>query len=170
MPLSRTLLLVFLVFSLLHGQGHAQNLDCTDPGGVQTVVDGYFRILSGPAGAAREWDGFRDLFLGTARLDVIGLDAEGANQFYPQSLPEFIEHVESYVRGHGFYQRDGERHTRCDGRIAHVWTAFESWGQLGLEPIDRGRMSLHLLHEGDIWRITHVMWQSAPRQGRRGTM
>lgn len=141
-------------------------LRCEDRGGVAAAVDRYFELLSGPSGQPRARAGFRALFLPTARLDVIGIDAEGRNQLYPQTPAEFIEHVDAYVAGVGFYQRDRDREVRCHGRIASVLTTFESRNRPEDGPIDCGRMSLHLLHDGSGWKIAHVMWHSEGAQGR----
>lgn len=136
---------------------------CIERAALERTVDSYFRILSGPAGLQRDAGSFDLLFLPTARIDAVGIDAAGNNQLFPQSVDEFIDHVNGYVRERGFIQSDGDREIHCTGRLASVVTRFESRNEPGGALIDRGSMRFHLLHDDGRWRIAHVMWQSAPR-------
>lgn len=139
---------------------------CVDTTDVSRVVEAYFGILSGQDGdrdaPRRDWNRFRGLFLESARMDVIGVNAARENVFYPVSLDEYVEHVKEYTRSQGFIHRPEQLDRRCSGRIAGVFGRFESRNRADGPVIDTGSISFHLVHVGGAWKIAHVIWQSDP--------
>ena len=133
--------------------------ECVDQDRTIRALDEFTETLSGPSGA-RDWDRLRALLLPTTRFDVIGIDANGRNQYYPQSREEFFTHLAEYLGTQGFVQQVFAHDARCAGRIAHVWSQFESRNEHGGPVIDRGWMSAQLLHDGARWRISHLAWIS----------
>lgn len=134
---------------------------CLESEELQQVVDDYFRLVSGPAGE-RIPDAFTELFAESARLDAIGVDESGRNAYFPQTLTEYIHHVDEYRRAQGFFQVPLSRTTTCHVRAASVDVWFESSNTGGGPIIDRGLISLHLLRSAGAWRIAHVQWNSTP--------
>ena len=137
---------------------------CVDSAGLTNTLDAYFAALSGPQGE-RDWTALRAATLDTARFDPIGIDQAGQNRYYPQSREEFLAHIDAYARTTGFFQRPVDPEFRCWRRVAQVWTRFESRNAADGPVIDRGRMGLHLVHDGTRWSIAHVQWNSEPHIG-----
>ena len=136
---------------------------CVNPEAVGNVVGAYYRIVSGPAGG-RDWEQFRTLFTETARLDAVGINEQGQNQFHPQSREEYVDHLGEYLKQYGFFQSEIKRATTCYARIAHVLSTYESRNDRKGKVIDRGVMSFQLIHDAGRWRIAHVMWNSETRE------
>jgi len=68
--------------------------------------------------------------------------------------------VESYFAEHGFYEKEIARRTEQFGRIAHVWSIYESRQNPGdPEPFMRGINSIQLFCDGSRWWIVSIYWQ-----------
>ncbi len=84
------------------------------------------------------------------------------DDFAPQMLDVhgFIARVESYFAEHGFYEKEIARRTEQFGRIAHVWSTYESRQNADdTEPFMRGINSIQLFHDGSRWWIVSIYWQ-----------
>ena len=132
---------------------------CADSA-VQAPVDAFFATITGPSGA-RDWAAFDTLFLPDARVDAMGIDEQGENAYHPQSVSEYGEHIGAYVASIGYYHTLLERETHCYGRIASVSGRFESRNEPAGEVIDRAIITFQLIRPDSVWRIAHVMWNSA---------
>ena len=138
-------------------------MDSDDTSSIDALVNAAYDVISGPAGTARDWERERSLFWPGARLiptatvpgrnDVdlapLMLDVEG-----------YIERVEPIFAKGGFYETEIARRTEQFGRIAHVWSTYESrHSRDDREPFMRGINSLQLFHDGNRWWIVNIFWQ-----------
>jgi len=138
-------------------------MDSDDTSSIDTLVNAAYYVISGPAGTARDWERERSLFWPGARLiptatvpgrnDVdlapLMLDVEG-----------YIERVEPIFAKGGFYETELARRTEQFGRIAHVWSTYESrHSRDDREPFMRGINSFQLFHDGNRWWIVNIFWQ-----------
>ncbi|MEY2526513.1 MAG: hypothetical protein QOE73_1284 [Verrucomicrobiota bacterium] len=130
---------------------------------VDAIITAAYDVISGPAGKKRDWDRDRALFWPGARLmptatvpgrnDVdlapLVLDVEG-----------YIERVEPIFAKSGFYEKEVARRVEQFGRIAHVWSTYESRHDPSeAEPFMRGINSIQLFNDGNRWWILSVYWQ-----------
>jgi len=138
-------------------------MDSDDTSSIDALVNAVYDVISGPAGTARDWERERSLFWPGARLiptatvpgrnDVdlapLMLDVEG-----------YIERVEPIFAKGGFYETEIARRTEQFGRIAHVWSTYESrHSRDDREPFMRGINSFQLFHDGNRWWIVNIFWQ-----------
>ena len=138
-------------------------MDSDDTSSIDALVNAAYDVISGPAGQARDWERERSLFWPGARLiptatvpgrnDVdlapLMLDVEG-----------YIERVEPIFAKGGFYETEIARRTEQFGRIAHVWSTYESrHSRDDREPFMRGINSFQLFHDGNRWWIVNIFWQ-----------
>ena len=138
-------------------------MDSDDTSSIDALVNAAYDVISGPAGTARDWERERSLFWPGARLiptatvpgrnDVdlapLMLDVEG-----------YIERVEPIFAKGGFYESEIARRTEQFGRIAHVWSTYESrHSRDDRDPFMRGINSLQLFHDGNRWWIVNIFWQ-----------
>ena len=138
-------------------------MDSDDTSSIDALVNAAYDVISGPAGTARDWERERSLFWPGARLiptatvpgrnDVdlapLMLDVEG-----------YIERVEPIFAKGGFYETELARRTEQFGRIAHVWSTYESrHSRDDREPFMRGINSFQLFHDGNRWWIVNIFWQ-----------
>jgi hypothetical protein len=134
-----------------------------DFGSIDAIIKASYATISGPAGRKRDWDRQRALFLPGARLIPTATKAgENECDLAPQFLDveAYIERVEPFFRDKGFYEIEVARRTEQFGRIAHVWSTYESKHHADdPEPFMRGINSFQLFHDGTRWWIVNIFWQ-----------
>src|ERR1043165_7225147 len=126
-----------------------------DVASIDAIITAAYDGISGPAGKKRDWERERSLFYPGARLiptatvagrnDVdlapLVLDVEG-----------YIARVEPLFAKEGFYETEIARRVEQFGRIAHVWSTYESRHDPSeKEPFMRGINSIQLLFHDNRW-------------------
>ena len=100
-----------------------------DVSSIDAIIKTAYEVISGPAGKPRDWARELALFLPGARLIPTAM-AAGDNLSDP--APQFLEmdtyiaRVEPFFRENGFYETEVARRTEQFGRIAQVWSTYES--------------------------------------------
>ena len=136
--------------------------DPRDVESIDAIIAAAYDVISGPAGQQRNWNRERSLFYPGARTNAncrvpgrndrsraanIGCRKDisrGRNRFYEQ----------------GFYEKEIARRTEQFGRIAHVWSTYESRHDSNdPEPFMRGINSFQLFNDGKRWWILSIYWQ-----------
>jgi hypothetical protein len=134
-----------------------------DVSSIDAIIKAAYKGISGPAGQARDWDRQRSLFLPGARLIPTATKAgENEGKLAPQFLDieSYIARVESFFQDNGFYEKEVARRTEQFGRMAHIWSTYESrHRQDDPEPFMRGINSFQLFHDGTRWWIVNIYWQ-----------
>lgn len=134
-----------------------------DVSSIDAIINAAYAVISGPAGKKRNWDRQRSLFLPGARLIPTAMEAgENRSGLAPQFLDVegYIARVEPYFAENGFYEKEVARRTEQTGRIAHVWSTYESrHREDDPEPSMRGINSIQLFHDGIRWWIVNIYWQ-----------
>src|SRR5438270_6152042 len=130
---------------------------------IDAMIAATYDVISGAAGKKRDLDRERSLFYPGARLiptatvpgrtnvDLapIVLDVEG-----------YIDRVEPLFANEGFYETEVTRRTEQFGRIAHVWSTYESRHDPSEpKPFMRGINSIQLFNDGKRWWILSIYWQ-----------
>ena len=132
-----------------------------DVASIDAIVRTAYDVISGSSGEKRDWDRERSLFYPGARL--IPTAKPGANDgLAPQMLDVegFIARVEQYVTESGFFEKEIARRTEQFGRIAHVWSTYESRHNADdPKPFMRGINSIQLFYDGTRWWIVSIYWQ-----------
>jgi hypothetical protein len=137
------------------------NLD--DVSSIDAIINAAYDVISGPAGAPRNWERDRALFFPGARL-IPTATVPGRNdvELAPLilDLDGYIKRVEPIFAKSGFYETEVARRTEQFGRIAHVWSTYESrHSRDEPEPFMRGINSFQLFHDGSRWWIVNIYWQ-----------
>jgi hypothetical protein len=135
--------------------------DPNDVATIDAIITAAYDGISGSAGEKRDWNRERSLYYPGARL--IPTAKPGANDgLAPQMLDVegFIARVEPYFAEHGFFEKEIARRTEQFGRIAHVWSVYESRHKADdPEPFARGINSIQLFYDGSRWWIVNIYWQ-----------
>ena len=134
-----------------------------DLSSIDAIINAAYAVISGPSGQPRDWERERSLFLPGARLIPTAVKpADNESGLSPQVLDveAYIARVEPLFREKGFYETEVARRTEQFGRIAHVWSTYESrHREDDPEPFMRGINSFQLFHDGARWWIVNIYWQ-----------
>jgi len=132
---------------------------------IDAIIAASYDVISGPAGQKRDWDRERSLFYPGARL-IPTASVPGKNnvELAPQVLDVegYIARVEPLFGKEGFYETEVARRTEQFGRIAQVWSTYESRHDPSeSEAFMSGINSFQLFNDGKRWWILSVYWQHA---------
>jgi hypothetical protein len=135
---------------------------------IDAIIAATYDVISGPAQRKRDWNRERSLFFPGARLIPTAIEA-GRNDvdLAPQMLDveAYISRVEPLIYKKGFYEKEIARRVEQFGRIAHVWSTYESRHDLSdPEPFMRGINSMQLFNDGKRWWIVSIYWQHESAQ------
>ncbi|MCW5941122.1 MAG: hypothetical protein KIS66_02760 [Fimbriimonadaceae bacterium] len=158
--LSATVLTSFFAASSLIAQTTS-----ADTASVRSITQALYTVISGPAGAKRDWDRMRGLFAEGAKMIVVA-NRPGAGPDEPPMTMRVLT-VEDYIRlsgptleQRGFFEKEVAQRTELFGNIGHVFSTYESRANLEDEkPFQRGINSIQLMNDGKRWWIVSVMWQ-----------
>lgn len=128
----------------------------------QAIVAALYDIISGPAARPRDWDRFRSLFLGGARLAFVQADPAGQPRLYNLPVEDFIRIVgPGYQLGDGYWEREIGHHAGQFGIIAHVFSTYETRLEgPKAEVIARGINGVQLIRYQDRWWITNLVFDA----------
>ncbi|HEX4640180.1 MAG TPA: hypothetical protein VH252_02280 [Chthoniobacterales bacterium] len=138
-------------------------MNSDDVSSINALINATYAVISGPAAKPRDWARERSLFWPGARL-IPTATVPGRNDVEVAPLilniDGYIERVEPIFEKTGFYETEVARRTEQFGRIAHVWSTYESrYSQSDPEPFMRGINSFQLFHDGERWWIVNIYWQ-----------
>jgi len=140
----------------------SQPADPRDVESIDAIIAAAYDVISGPAEQQRDWNRERSLFYHGARL-IPTASVPGRNDV---NLEPQILDVEGYIAraepilNDGFYETEIARRTEQFGRIAHVWSTYESrHDPSDPAPFMRGINSFQLFNDGKRWWILSVYWQ-----------
>jgi hypothetical protein len=136
--------------------------DPRDVASIDAIITAAYDVISGPAGQKRDWNRERSLFYpGALIAPTASVPGRNDVDLEPQILDveKYIARVEPLLQ-QGFYETEVARRTEQFGRIAHVWSTYESHhDQSDSEPFMRGINSFQLFNDGKRWWILSVYWQ-----------
>jgi hypothetical protein len=139
-----------------------------DVASVDSIIAAVYDVISGPAGQARDWNRFRSLFAPGARLIPIRRRVARTNDpnfrsiFVTSLTPEeFIQTASRFMQTNGFFEREINRRTERFGRLAHVFSTYESRRALSdATPFARGINSIQLFNDGERWWVVTIYWET----------
>jgi hypothetical protein len=126
---------------------------------IDGIMKAFYEIVSGPAGAPRDWDRERTLSIEGVRF--VRLSA-GESRKVPKvtimSLDEWIQGAEPILQK-GFFEWEINRITYAYGNIAQVMSTYISRETENGPIIDRGVNFVQLFFDGNRWWIAGAIWQ-----------
>ncbi len=135
----------------------------SDVASIDAIIAAAYDVISAPAGKKRDWDRERSLFFPGARL-IPTATVAGRNDVDLAPLildvEGYIARVEPLFEKEGFYEKEVARRVEQFGRIAQVWSTYESrHDPSDAEPFMRGINSIQLFNDGSRWWILSIYWQ-----------
>lgn len=153
------LALLLGVSGVLPAQETPATADPADVESADAIIGAVYDVISGPAGAERDWDRMRSLFLPEARLIPSFPRPEGGFGTRSMVLEDWIEGAEGYFAENAFFEVEIDRVDERYGHISHAFSTYESRREAEGEPFDRGINSFQLLFDGERWWIVNIFWQ-----------
>lgn len=134
-----------------------------DPAAVRpdTLVRALYAIVSGPAGAKKDWIRLQALHAPGALITPTQHRSTMSLAAAPQTVPAFVALNERLFSARGFYEREVFQRVERFGHIAHVWSAYETREQADGEVQARGVNSFQLLNDGQRWCVLSATWDTA---------
>ncbi len=132
------------------GAAHASPEDWESP---ESIVHALYEAISADAGATRDWDRYRALFLDGARLSVAMSSSIGSGIMGMDS-EELIAQTESAYAATGFHEIPLVTKVEQHGLLASVMSSYEiRLRTTDKEPLMRGLNHFQLLNDGERWWI-----------------
>lgn len=132
-----------------------------DGASVDSTVAALYEVISGPAGAARNWNRMRALFVPEARLSMITPKEGGGFALRPMTVEDYISRNMSTFSANGFYEREIARRTETFGQLVHVFSTYELLrAPHDTKPFMRGINSIQMIHDGKRWWIANLIWRA----------
>lgn len=153
----KTSLIVVLV--LLTGSLRAQETMLADSTAVKSIdgiVKEVLRIISGESGKTRNWEGFRHLFLPTAKFTVHSHDNTNKQPVESVTLDEFIAVLQEPYYEQGFLEYEIAKTVDEYNGIAQVLQTYYSKDSEGHE--EKGITCYQLVNYNDRWWIVSILW------------
>lgn len=130
-----------------------------DVGALDGVIRAFYEVISGPAGAPRQWARDRTLYVPGARLVSTGVRDEKAYAAV-MGHQEYAEASDRFLTAGGFFEHESHRVTRTFGNVTHVWSTYEARRTPDGPVIARGVNSIQLVHDGTRWWIVSAAWDT----------
>lgn len=132
-----------------------------DVASVDAVVAALYDVISGPAGAPRDWDRLRSLFAPEGKLVAVGARPAGGFGARAMTVDDYIGRVTKPFSEHGFFEREAARSSDSFGQIVHVFSTYESrHAPADAKPFQRGINSIQLYSDGQRWFILSLLWRA----------
>ena len=128
------------------------------------ILRAMYEVISGPAGAPRDWTRERSLYLPGARLMPVVSNPGETPRVRVLSPEDYIRRVEPIFAKEDFWERETSRQVETFGRIAHVLSHYESLRDPNGAPFERGSNSVQLFYDDTRWWIVSVMWNTPRRE------
>jgi hypothetical protein len=127
----------------------------------EKIIAALYDVISGPAGAARNWTRMRSLFHPQARLIPAGRAQNGSYRIRVMTLDEWIAGAEPYFAREGFYERELAHRSESFGQIVHRFSTYDSrHSAADTTAFARGINSIQLFNDGTRWWVMNIMWDA----------
>lgn len=132
-----------------------------DGASVDSIIAALYEVISGPAGAPRNWNRMRALFAPDAKLMVIQPGRDGGYGLRAMTVEDYISRNMSAFNTGGFYEREIARTTDAFGQLVHVFSTYELLRSPNdPKPFMRGINSIQLAFDGKRWWIANLVWRA----------
>jgi len=124
---------------------------------VDALISAVYDVISGPAGD-RDWNRLRSLFVPQGRLTKAAEAADGSAVVRLLTVDDFVSIVSKVVKDEAFYEKPIVTRVSAYGRVAQVFSSYESRHAPGEKPFQRGINSFQLLNDGKRWWVLSILW------------
>ncbi|WP_229440770.1 hypothetical protein [Massilia sp. BSC265] len=132
-----------------------------DVASIDAIIAALYDVISGPAGAPRDWDRMRSLFASEGRMGVVGARPDGSFALRTMTPDDYIARSSKTFATQGFFETEKARTLEVFGQIAHVFSTYEArHAKDDAKPFMRGINSIQLIHDGKRWYVLSLIWRA----------
>lgn len=124
---------------------------------IDGIVRAFYEIVSGPAGAPRDWARDSTLYMPGVRFVSLS-EQNGRPMVRVMEHAEFARSADSTIVPGGFYEEEIGRVERRFGNLAHVFSSYGYRRTADGPVLGRGVNSLQLYWDGERWWIASAVW------------
>ncbi|QAT82273.1 hypothetical protein EJ065_0666 [Corallococcus coralloides] len=123
------------------------------------ILKALYDVISGPAGAPRDWQRFRSLFYPGAQLIPLAKPPGAATLAARPITPEdYVTWGQESTATHGFFEKETARQTHAFGALVQVMSTYEARGTQDGPLIAKGVNSIQLFNDGQRWWVMNIFW------------
>lgn len=132
-----------------------------DVASIDAIIAAVYDVISGPAGAPRDWDRMRSLFAPEGRMGAVVPRPDGSFVLRAMTPDDYIARNTKAFATMGFFETEKARTTETFGQIAHVFSTYEArHAKDDAKPFMRGVNSIQLVHDGKRWYVLSLIWRA----------
>jgi hypothetical protein len=151
----------FVAFAFLT---NAQTKDYSrDAADIESIVNALYEVISGDAGAPRDWERFKNLFTSDARLIPTFQDKEGKIGYRIMTPADYVQMFSTRVTT-GFHEKELDRVAEEFGNVAHVFSTYETKEKIDGPVVQRGINSIQLLKTKERYYIMNIFWSAETKE------
>jgi len=151
-----------LGFIQLGFPAHAQTIDQKK---IDAAVQDIYATISGPAGKARDWEHWKELFTTDGKLGVVITGKDGQTKLRTLTPDEFIASSGKYMESKGFYEKEIHREMQRYAHLVQVFSTYECrTNETDAQPMMRGINSIVLVEEAGKLKIASLIWEQETQQ------
>ena len=140
-----------LTLGLALGMASAAHANPRDWESPEALVHALYETISADAGAQRDWDRYRALFLDGVRLSM-ALDSKIGSGIMTMDSEELVAQTETAYAATGFHEIPLVTRVEQHGLLASVMSSFEvRLRRSDKEPLMRGLNHFQALSDGERW-------------------
>ncbi|WP_229483238.1 hypothetical protein [Massilia horti] len=133
----------------------------SDVASVDSIVAALYDVISGPAGAPRDWNRMRSLFAPEGRMQAVAMRPDGTIVMRTMSVEDYITRNTPAFAKMGFFEREVARTSETFGQVAHLFSTYESRHAADdAKPFQRGINSIQLYNDGTRWYVLNLVWRA----------
>ena len=132
--------------------------NAADVTSIDAIVRALYESISSPG--LHAFLRMRTLFRPDARWRPMTKHPDGSIGIVTHSVDEFVALAQKSLQTQGFHEREVARRVEHFGRIAHVFSTYESRrSPTDVAPFARGINSIQLVEQDGRWWVIAILWQ-----------
>jgi hypothetical protein len=126
---------------------------------IDGTIKALYDVISGPAGAKRDWDRFKSIFAPGGMMRAVVTAADGKVRVVEFTPEQYVERNTPAFERQPFFESELKRTTEQYGNIANVWSTYSSSATKGGDPFQRGINTIQMRYDGERWYVISILWQ-----------
>lgn len=122
------------------------------------LMKAFYDVVSGPAGAPRQWSRDRSLYIPGIWFVAMSQDSAGKIRADVMSHQDFVDRTNDGFVRRGFFEKEIHRSVQRFGHYAHVMSTYEMRERADGPVFGRGINSLEMYWDGTRWWVASVVW------------